>query len=92
MKRYSFQKTHWWEQYLTFFDLYSLQSQVDAKTYYAIDENDFAILRHKDGARWKIEDTPEVVKRITYEPIRQEIMEIYEDIKDLKRMDIIYSH
>lgn len=91
MKRYKFKHYHDWNTYLTRFNVYAVQSIADSQTIYLMDGDEFAILRHHDGMRWKIGETPEVAKKIAVDAIRDEILAIYEDIKDLKRMKINYG-
>lgn len=91
MKRYKFKHYHNWEAYLPRFNIYAVQSIADNQTMYLLDGDEFAILRNRDGMRWKIADTPEVAKKITVDAVRDEILAIYEDIKDLKRMKINYG-
>lgn len=91
MKRYKFKCRRDWNTYLTNFDFYAVQSIADSQTIYIMDGEEFAILRHKDGARWKIEETPKIAEKIPFLKIRDEILAIYEDIKDLNRMQVNYG-
>lgn len=91
MKRYKFKCRRDWNTYLTNFDFYAVQSIADSQTIYIMDGEEFAILRHKDGARWKIEETPKIAAKIPFREIRDEILAIYEDIKDLNRMQVNYG-
>ena len=91
MTKYKFKHYHDWNTYLTRFNVYAVQSIADDQTMYLLDGDEFAILRHHDGMRWKIAETPEVAKKIAVDAVRDEILAIYEDIKDLKRMKINYG-
>lgn len=91
MTKYKFKHYHAWETYLTRFNVYAVQSIADDQTIYLLDGDEFAILRNREGMRWKIAETPEVAKKITVDAVKDEILAIYEDIKDLKRMRINYG-
>lgn len=91
MTRFRFKHYHDWNTYLTRFEIYAIQSIADSQTIYLLDKNEFAILRHKDGVRWNIDETQEVARKIRFKAIRDEILAIYEDVKDLRRMKVNYG-
>ena len=71
-------------------DAYAIDSCVDKSTVFIATEEEFAIVRQGDALICEVREMPQLAVRFI-EPIRDEIMEIYEDIKDLKRMDISYA-
>lgn len=75
---------------LTRYDIYSVQSLADDMLIYMIDGIEFAMIRDEDGMRWNLNETPEVASRITVEEIKNEILDIYNDVKDLCRMQVNY--
>lgn len=56
---------------------------------YLIDDETFVVYRYPYYCKWKVEDTPSEANH-WIEPIRSEIIEIYNDIKDLKVRGINY--
>lgn len=71
-------------------DAYAIDSLVDKSTLFIATEEEFAIVRQGDALICEVREMPQLAIKFI-EPIRNEIMEIYEDIKDLKRMDVAYA-
>jgi hypothetical protein len=49
-----------------------------------------AVIRNEDAAMWEIEKTPIEAGRFI-EEVKEEILEIYEDIQSLKLMEVRYG-
>lgn len=90
VKTYEIKQPQNWNLYLTNLGLYAIQSEADKKTFFVLDEKDFVMIRGRKCFRWKISDTPEAIKEIENTKVHKEILGIYEDIKDLVRMERVY--
>ena len=75
---------------LTYLPVYSIDSTVRGIAY-AADEKEFAIIRGEGFLVCKIEEMPVLAKEL--KPVfRDEVLEIYEDLQDLKLMEVIYAN
>ena len=72
------------DQYAT---IYSIESLADSKLRYGVKNGLFAVMRLGDAIVCDIKDIPELADYFIGE-IRQEILDIYDDIKDLERMHV----
>ncbi len=68
---------------------YCVDSEKDAATHYFADDEKMAIVRHDDLIAWDLPETP-AAARLFVDPIRREIMAIYQDIKELTLMEAIF--
>jgi hypothetical protein len=68
---------------------YCVDSERDKITHYFADTEKMAIVRHDDLIAWDLSETP-AAAQIFVGPIKREILEIYEDIKDLALMEAIF--
>lgn len=67
--------------------IYAIESLADKKLRYGIKNGLLAVMRQGDAIVCDIEDMPELADYFV-DDIRQEILDIYEDIKDLYRMQV----
>lgn len=67
--------------------IYAIESLADKKLRYGIKNGLFAVMRQGDAIVCDIEDISELADYFV-DDIRQEILDIYEDIKDLYRMQV----
>lgn len=72
------------DQYST---IYAIESLADKRLRYGIKNGLFAVMRLGDAVVCDIEDMPELADYFIG-GIRQEILDIYEDIRDLDRMQV----
>jgi hypothetical protein len=63
-------------------DIYAIESMVQCGLIYGIADGKFAILRAKGAIYCPLHETPNLAERFL--PLKDEIMEIYHDIKDRK--------
>lgn len=82
MTRYKFTKYHNWETALANVEGYIVASDIPG-LYYISDQKQMAMIRHDEMAMWDLSDTPKEVERMS-ELIKQEVLDIYEDIKSLR--------
>lgn len=82
MMRYKFAKYHNWEAALANVPEYVVASDIPG-LYYISNQKQMAMIRHDEMALWDLDDTPKEVERMS-ELIRQEVLDIYEDIKSLR--------
>lgn len=82
MTMYKFPKARNWESVLANVEGYIVASDIPG-LYYISDQKQMAMIRHDEMAVWDVNDTPSEAKRLS-ELIRQEVLDIYEDIKSLR--------
>lgn len=82
MVRFRFVKHHNWESELANVNEYVVASDIPG-LYYISDQKQMAMIRHDEMAMWDLNDTPKEVERMS-ELIKQEVLDIYEDIKSLR--------
>lgn len=82
MVRFRFVRHHNWEAELAYINEYVVASAIPG-LYYISDQNQMAMIRHDEMAMWDLSDTPKEAERMS-ELIRQEVLDIYEDIKSLR--------
>lgn len=71
-------------------DGYCIDSEVKGVAYFAT-EDQFAIIRTEGFLLCRLNEVPILAQELL--PIfRKEIMEIYEDLTDLKNMEVIYAY
>ena len=68
--------------------IYAIESLADKKLRYGIKNGIFAVMRLGDAIVCQIHEMPELAYDHFDGDIRQEILDIYEDIKDLDRMQV----
>lgn len=68
--------------------IYAIESLADKKLRYGIKNGIFAVMRLGDAMVCQIHEIPELAHDYSDGDIRQEILDIYEDIKDLYRMQV----
>ena len=79
------------DEFLSRNNLYAIESIVDQYTRYVISDDRFAIMRKNDALICDINEMTEMAEFFN-EDIKEEIIGLYEDVLDLKRMDMDYSH
>lgn len=84
MVRYKFPKAIDWNTRLTHSPVYAVQSEHDKDLIYLFEDGEAAMVRHRDGMRWKISDTPRIAETIVNEEIKKEIIEIYKEVRGMK--------
>jgi len=67
--------------------LYTIESMINQSLFYIIDNEEFAIVTRQYAIRCLFEDMPELSKQMP--KYRKEIMDIYREIPDLKRLKVI---
>ena len=78
------------DEFLSRNNLYAIESIVDQYTRYVISDGRFAIMRKNDALICDINEMTEMAEFFN-EDIKEEIIGLYEDVLDLKRMDMDYS-
>jgi hypothetical protein len=78
------------DEFLSRNNLYAIESIVDQYTRYVISDDRFAIMRKNDALICDINEMIEMAEFFN-EDIKEEIIGLYEDALDLKRMDVDYS-
>lgn len=71
-------------------DIYAVESIVKG-IHYGADKEKFAIFRSTGAVFCPIKEMPVLASRMADNRIKKEILEIYEDLKDLKRMGVAYA-
>ena len=79
------------DEFLSRYNMYSVESLADKYTRYVISDNRFAIIRKNDALICEIDEMIDMAEFFN-EDIKEEIIGLYEDVLDLKRMDVDYSH
>lgn len=68
--------------------IYAIESIEDIKIRYAVSRSEFAVLRGKFGIRCRLEEIKTVADWFP-DNIKQEILDIYEDIKFLRNAEVV---
>lgn len=84
MVRYKFPKAIDWNTRLTHSSVYAVQSEYDKDLIYLFEDGEAAMVRHCDGMRWKISETPRIAETIVNEEIQKEIIEIYKEVRGME--------
>ena len=85
-----FQKTIQIEPLLQNYNgIYSIESDIRG-VYYGVDESKFAIFRANGYVFCPIHEMPILAEKMASEIMKNEILGIYEDVKDLVRMQVQY--
>lgn len=79
------------DEFLSRYNMYSVESIADKYTRYVISDDRFAIMRKNDALICDIDEMMDMSEFFN-EDIKEEIIGLYEDVLDLKRMHIDYSH
>lgn len=69
-------------------NIYAVDSLEDSKIRYAIAKKEFAVLRGKFGLRCKLDEVTTLADWFP-DNIKQEILDIYEDIKFLRKAEVV---
>lgn len=88
-RRYEFKDKKRGMMRLTYLSTYCIESTVRGIAY-AADDEEFAIIRPEGFLVCKIEEMPELAKELL-PALKNEVLEIYNDLKDLKLMEVIYG-
>lgn len=72
-------------------DLYTIVSIEDRSTRYAADDKEFAIIRKNDALVCEISEMT-LLAEYFIPGIKKEILDLYEDLNDLRRMEIMYNN
>lgn len=75
---------------LTTIEAYSIESLADKSTIYVATEDEFAIIRHDDALVCNVCEMPKLAEKFI-KPIKDEILDLYEDLKDLQRMQLNFA-
>ena len=75
---------------LTTIEAYSVESIADKNTMFVATDDEFAIIRHDDAMVCNIDEMPILAEKFIG-PIKREILDLYEDIKDLNRMQLTFA-
>lgn len=78
------------EKRLDYMQAYCIDSIKENETHYIIDRGKMAIVRHDDIILWDIPETL-AAANIFIDPIKREILSIYEDLKDLDARGRVYG-
>ena len=78
------------DEFLTPYELYTIESLVDKYTRYVATDDQFAIIRKNDVLACDIDEILDMAEFFNND-IKEEIIEIYEDILYLKDMNIDYN-
>lgn len=89
MREYKFPKYHCWDTELANITAYVVDSKIKG-LHYIVDGEQMAMVRHYDMIVWNISDTPSEAERFV-ERVKQEILDIYADIKSLRSMAVNYE-
>lgn len=84
MVRYKFPKAIDWNTRLTHSPVYAVQSEHDKDLIYMFEGGEAAMVRHRDGMRWKTSETHRIAATIVNEEVRKEILEIYEEVRGME--------
>lgn len=84
MVRYKFPKAIDWNTRLTHSSVYAVQSEYDKDLIYLFEDGEAAMVRHRDGMRWKISETSRIAETIVNEEIKKEIIEIYKEVRGME--------
>lgn len=71
MVRYKFSKAIDWNTRLTHSSVYAVQSEYDKDLIYLFEDGEAAMVRHRDGMRWEISETPRIAETIVNEEIQK---------------------
>lgn len=77
------------DAFLTKCDAYAIESIVDDYIRYIAFDNKFAIIRHEDAMLCDIDEMNELAVMFRSD-VKQEILDIYEELKDLERRELRY--
>lgn len=69
---------------------YAVESETDKDTIFIATGDEFAIVRNGDAILCDVSEIPTVAERFI-KPIKDEILLIYDDLKDLHRMEMNYA-
>lgn len=72
-------------------DVYSVQSTIDRGTRYAVDYDEFGIIKHGEMITCSLDEVPTLADMLIPE-IKEEVLAIYEDVTDLARMGVNYAN
>lgn len=67
--------------------IYSVESEVCRGLIYGISDGMFALFRYDGVAYCPIEETPMLADQMKSNDVRDEILSIYSEVKDLQRME-----
>lgn len=71
--------------------IYAVESEVNKRIIYGVADGLFAILMDDGAAYCPIHEAPEMAQMIVDRRIRDEIIDIYQDIKDLQCMEVVFG-
>lgn len=77
------------DAYLMRFEVYSIESIIDKNTRYVASQDRFAIIRNEDAMVCDLEEITQMAAMFK-KKIKQEILDIYDDLKDFKNREIEY--
>lgn len=69
--------------------IYSVDSEVSREVTYGVSEGKFAIICSDGVAFCPFHEAPQLAAMMKSKKMRDEILDIYEDVKDLKRMEVL---
>lgn len=75
---------------LTTIEAYSVESIADKNTMFVATDDEFAIIRHDDALVCNVCEMPKLAEKFI-KPIKNEILDLYEDLKDLQRMQLNFA-
>ena len=89
MRQYKSPKSHCWDMELANITAYVVDSKIKG-LHYIVDGEKMAMVRHYDMIVWDIADTPSEAEKFINK-VKQEILDIYADIKSLRSMTVKYE-
>lgn len=69
-------------------DYYGVESESVRGLYYVMDGEKFACCRGKDAILCTTQEMPELAEYVLNKAMKKEVLDLYEDLKDLLRMDM----
>lgn len=70
-------------------DIYQIQSEVKKSAVYGIDGDQFAIILSDGAVTCSIGEIPQLASMLKSEAMRQEVLDVLEEVRDLRRMELV---
>ena len=70
-------------------DIYAVESEVSNALIYGISDGKFAIFRSDGAVLCPLHQTPELASKIKYSEVKDEVLKIYDDYKQLSKLNIL---